>query len=198
MSYRVLGSPVTRAMRVYWLLEELGEPYEMIRAMPASNDAKASNPTGRVPALLLEDGILTESVAIMQFLADRHDAFTFPVGTMERARQDEALHFGLDRMDATLWMAARHSFARPEELRVPAVKDSLRWEWNNAMEELEGLLGDQEFIAGEFSIADILLVHCAGWARVAKFDLPGGKVGDYFKRISKRPAYAKLREQAKG
>jgi glutathione S-transferase len=41
----------------------------------------------------------------------------------------------------------------------------------------------------EFTIPDIILTHVGGWARVAKFDIPDGKLRDYFRRQIKRPAY---------
>jgi glutathione S-transferase len=41
----------------------------------------------------------------------------------------------------------------------------------------------------KFTIPDIILTQIGGWARVAKFDVPDGKLKDYFRRQIKRPAY---------
>ncbi len=84
------------------------------------------NPADKVP-VLVEDGTpITDSTAIIQYLADRHGRLTRPAGTLGRARQDSLTQFLLDEFDASLWMVARHSFILPEELRLAAVKDSLR------------------------------------------------------------------------
>ena len=53
--YTVIGSTKSRTLRVLWMLEELGLPYEHVSATPRSPDVVAVNPTGKVPVLLLDD-----------------------------------------------------------------------------------------------------------------------------------------------
>ena len=102
-----------------------------------------------------------------------------------------------DEMDALLWMAARHSFALPEEQRVPAIKDSLRWEFARSVSRVEARLTD-EFIAGDsFSIADILLTHCLNWARGAKFEVESEALLAYGKRMRDRAAFQRVVTLAK-
>ena len=92
------------------MLEELGEPYEHVAAPPRSEGVTAFNPAGKVP-VLVEDGTpITDSTAIIQYLADKHGKLTHRAGTLDRARQDSLTQFLLDEFDANLWMAARHSF----------------------------------------------------------------------------------------
>ena len=117
--YRVIGTAKSRAFRVLWMLEELGQAYEVEPAMPQSDDIRRYNPLGKVPALVDGDAVLTDSVAIMTYLADKHGAMTAPAGTPERARQDAMTLWLVDEMDALLWTAAKHSFVLPEKLRVP-------------------------------------------------------------------------------
>ncbi len=130
--YKVIGGLKTRAFRVIWMLEELGQPYELIPAAPRSDEAKAYNPTGKVPALMDGDELLTDSVAIMQYLADKHGMLTAPAGTIARARQDAMLFWLIDEFDAILWAAAKHSFVWPKDMRVPEIKDSLKAEFGRA------------------------------------------------------------------
>ena len=84
--YTVIGTTKSRALRVLWMLEELEQPYDHIPAGPRSDEARRHSPSGKVPALLVDGEAITDSVAIMTFLADRHAALTFPAGTVERAR----------------------------------------------------------------------------------------------------------------
>ena len=66
--YTVIGNPNTKALRVYWALEELSLDYDFIPADPHSTWAKATNLSGRVPSLRTEDGVnITDSVAILNF-----------------------------------------------------------------------------------------------------------------------------------
>jgi glutathione S-transferase len=62
--YKVIGTVKSRAFRVMWMLEELGQSYDLVAAAPRSDEAKQYNPTGKVPALLDSDDLLTDSVAI--------------------------------------------------------------------------------------------------------------------------------------
>ena len=70
--YKVYGTLNTRTLRVLWTLEELGQPYELIECKPQSDVIRAVNPTGKVPALQDGDDTITDSVAIMTYLADKH------------------------------------------------------------------------------------------------------------------------------
>jgi glutathione S-transferase len=184
----VYGSVRSRALRVLWMLEELGEPYAHVACAPQSEAIRAVNPEGKIPALVADGETLTDSVAIVQFLADRAGRFTHPAGTLARARQDGFTQFCVDEVEGPLWTAGKHSFALPEHLRVPAIKETARAEFARAMATLERRLGDREFVTEGFTVPDLLLGHCAGWAVAAKFDLPGGAVGAYFSRLRARPA----------
>lgn len=189
--YTVYGTPRSRAIRVMWMLEELAEPYDLVPALPQSPEIKAVNPEGKVPALVVDGETLTDSVAIIQYLADRHGRFTAPAGTIARAKQDGFTQFCVDEIEGALWTAGKHSFALPEALRVPQVKETARVEFDRAMATLERRLGGREFVTDlGFTVPDLLLGHCAGWAMAAKFALPGGVVGAYFDRIRARPALA--------
>lgn len=200
--YKIIGFPRTRAMRVIWLLEELGEAYEIDPAMPQSDAVKAVNPSGKVPVLMDGGEAITDSVAICTYLADKHGKVTFPAGTLERARQDGFTQFGVDVLEGALWTAAKNTFINPEDKRTPEVKDVCRYEFANGLELLGQRIGDGPYVMGEtFTIADIIIGHCAGWAVAAKFDLPkDGPVHAYFKRLRGRPAFqtmmAKVAEAA--
>ncbi len=145
--------------------------------------------------MIAEGVALTDSVAIVQFLADRHEGMTWPAGSIERGRQDGFTQFAVDEVDGPLWTAAKHSFALPEALRVPAVKATARAEFARAMEVLAERLGGMEFVTGDrFTVPDLVLGHCAAWAAAAKFDLPGGALGEYFARLRARPALRRAME----
>jgi glutathione S-transferase len=190
--YTVIGNAKSRAARVLWLLEELGVPYENLPAMPRSAEVTAVNPAGKVP-VLIEDGVaITDSTAIMQYLADRHGKFTFPAGTLDRARQDSLTQFLLDEFDAALWMAARHSFILPEELRHSAIKDSLKWEFERSQHTLAARMGEGPFLMGEaMTVPDILLAHCLIWAETAKFPIVEPALTAFLARMRERPAFAR-------
>lgn len=188
--YTVIGTTGSRALRVLWLLEELGERYEHVKAAPRSEGVVAFNPAGKVPVLIVDGTPITDSTAILQFLADRHGRFTHAAGTLERARQDSLTQFLLDEFDAALWMAARHSFILPEELRMAGIKNTLRWEFERSQHTLVARMGEGDFVMGEvMTVPDIILTHCLTWALAAKFPITEHRLTDYLERMRSRPAY---------
>ncbi|MGH1417577.1 MAG: glutathione S-transferase family protein [Hyphomicrobiaceae bacterium] len=189
--YKLIGLPATRAFRIIWMMEELGLRYEIDPVAPHTDEARAFNPSGKIPMLQVGDDILLDSVAICQFLADRHSKLTFVAGSVERGKQDGWTQFAVDDVESTLWYSAKHSFVLPEELRSKTVLKACRYDFDRAMTAFEKRLGDNEFVMGDtFTVPDILFGHLAGWAMVnAKWDIPKGKVSEYFSRVRSRPAF---------
>ena len=194
--YTVIGTVQSRALRVLWMLEELGQPYDHVAIAPQSEGVVAFNPAGKVPVLIADGTPIVDSTAIIQFLADRHGALTHPAGTLERARQDSLTQFLLDEFDAALWLAARHSFILPEELRMSGIKNTLRWEFERSQQVLAQRMGEGDFVMGEvMTVPDIILTHCLGWALTAKFPIVEHRLSAYLDRMRSRPAL--LRAQAR-
>ena len=191
--YELTGTRASRAFRVLWMLEELEQPYSHIPAAPRSPEALAVNPSGKVPALREGDAVITDSTAILTYLGDRHGTFCHPAGTIARAGQDALTHQVLDDIDAVLWCAARHSFVLPEDRRVPAVKDSLKWEYSRNLARLSEQLQGPYLGGDDMTIADIVLTHCLGWAAIARFPEPGDELRAYFERMQVRPAYQRAK-----
>lgn len=190
--YEVLGSLRTRTYRVLWALEEIGAPYEHHAHAPHSAEIRTRVPSGKVPALISEGQVITDSTAILTYLADKHGALTAPAGTISRARQDAVTFATLDELEGPLWSYAKHKFILPEEHRVPELKDSVTFEISRAMRLLSDRLGDSAWAAGDdFSIADIVTGHCLVWATRAKFPIEGVNLERYFDRIRARDAFAR-------
>ena len=188
--YKVIGNTNTRTLRVLWAMKEIGLKYEHVQVNAQSVDAKKFNISGKVPTLDANGVNIADSTAIVTYLADKYNQLTFPAGTIERAQQDSFTQFILDELDSILWTAARHSFVLPKEMRVSGLKNTLHWEFARSLKVLESRMGTGPNVMGEkFTIPDIILTHIGGWARVAKFDIPDGKLRDYFRQQIKRPAY---------
>jgi glutathione S-transferase len=187
--YTVLGSTKNRTLRVIWALEELGVTYNQVVGDPGSAEVKALNPTGKVPALIVEGEVLPDSIAIMTFLSDRHNALTFPAGSLERLRMDGHIQFLLEEFDSLLWVAAKNSFINPVDQRAPEVKPVLKWEFQRSLVRLEERIQGEFLMGDTFTIADILAVHCLNWAGNAKFPAASEELKAYTKRCRDRDAY---------
>jgi glutathione S-transferase len=194
--YTVIGTVKSRAFRVVWMLEEIGVEFEHIPAPPRSEGVTSFNPAGKVPVLIDDGTPITDSTAIIQYLADKHGKFTHPAGTLERARQDSLTQFLLDEFDANLWMAARHSFVLPEELRHAAIKNTLRWELERSQKVLASRMSDGPFLMGaKMTVPDIILTHCGNWALSARFPITEHRLSTYLDKMRERPAYKRTAER---
>ncbi|WP_299082061.1 glutathione S-transferase family protein [uncultured Ruegeria sp.] len=194
--YKVYGSIPSRASRVLWMLEEIGQPYEHVKAGPRDPQITALNLSGKIPVLVDGDAVISDSSAIMTYLADKHGALTYPAGSLERAAQDSVFFAMLDELDAVLWIAARHTFILPEDKRAPQVSETAMWEFDRNLQRLEKQFKGPFLLGEKMTIADILLVHCMSWARGARFSLNSDVLNAYCKEMRNRPGYLKLAELA--
>ncbi|MEZ5714667.1 MAG: glutathione S-transferase family protein [Paracoccaceae bacterium] len=187
--YEVIGNVQSRAFRVMWMLEELGQEYSHAPEKPRSELVSSLNPSGKIPVFKDGDAVLTDSTAIITYLADKHGQFTHACGTIARARQDGLTHQILDEIDSVLWVAARHTFVLPEDKRVPQVKDSLRWEFDAHVARIADRL-EGPFLMGEtMTVPDIILTHCLNWAYAAKFTYEQENLLAYAKAMRGREAF---------
>lgn len=194
--YQVIGTTRSRAFRVMWMLNEIGEDYSQVPAGPGSDEARNYNPLGKIPALVDGADVLTDSVAIMTYLGDKHGKLSAPAGTPQRAKQDAMTLWLIDEFDALLWTATKHSFVLPETLRVPAIRDSLGLEFQRATKTLAGRL-DGPFLMGDaMTHADILACHCISWSIGLGFPNVDERLALWSKGLRQRPAFKAATDKA--
>ncbi len=202
----IYGYPQSRSTRVTWMLEELNQSYDyqlvdLGSGAHRGSDYRAVNPGGKVPALHDGELLLTESGAIVTWLADRFaGAGLIPAaGTPERGRHDQWSFFALTELEQPLWTMAKAKFALPEPQRVRAILPTAEWELQQALALLSEGLGERDYILGDhFQAADILLGHTLIWSRAFKQPLQQPNLQRYVERLERRPALvaAQAREAA--
>ncbi len=191
--YKVLGGKRNRTLRVLWMLEEIDEKYELIQTKPHSTELLTHNLNGKVPVLIDNANSISDSVAIMTYLADKHNKLTAPSGTISRAYQDSVTFCILDDLESILWVAAKNTFVLPENRRNPEIIPNLKWEFCKNLSTFSKKINNYNWVGGEnFSIPDILLTHCLNWAKRFDFKFENEKIEDYYIRSLERPVYKKL------
>lgn len=206
MTIQLYGCPRSRSMRAVWALEEAGVEYDYRYVNLSAGQGRQSaylalNPGGKVPLLIDGDLTLTESFAICSYIGDSYpDAgLVPPVGSTDRALYNRWCAFVIGELEQPLWTMAKHRFALPEKVRVPAVQATAAWEWSKAVAVLAQGLGTRHTMVGAgFTAADILIGHTLAWARAFEVPLEHANVADYADRVLDRPAHASAlaREQA--
>ncbi|KAA9002037.1 glutathione transferase GstA [Affinibrenneria salicis] len=144
------------------------------------------NPKGQVPALALDDGtILTESVAIAQYIADKvpHYNLIAPAGSMVRYHTLEWLNYIATELHKTFTPLFRPG--TPE-----TYKALCREHLTAKFRYLNLILSEQNYLAANrYSIADAWLFTVMRWAHALKFDLTRAPaLNAWFAHITERPA----------
>ena len=185
-------SPGSCSLSPHIVLREAGLPFDAelvdLRAKKTKSGADYStiNPKGYVPALQLDDGqILTEGVAIVQYLADKkpESKLAPAAGTIERYRLQEWLTFVSSEIHKTF--SPLFGATTPDAYKAIAKeKLATRFGW------LDKELASRTFLMGDaFTVADAYLFTVLRWSKPMDIDLGVyPKLKAYFDRIRERPA----------
>ncbi|QLE86493.1 glutathione S-transferase family protein [Shewanella sp. Scap07] len=192
---KLFGIPRSRSLRVSWTLEELQLDWQYRHINFANGDGKdaeflAVNPCAKVPALRDGDMCLSESAAIVLYLAEKYgDGALLPVpGTAEAATHHKWVSYIISELEQPLWTIGKHKFALPEALRQQSMFAVAKWEFDKAAAIAESWVPESGYLLGErFSAADILLAHTLLWATRFEQDIPP-KLVAYRDRVTARPA----------
>lgn len=161
-------------------LEELGLPYTVHPINLASNEQKqpwflAINPNGRIPAIIdreADDFAVFESGAILIYLAEKTGRL-MPTDAKGRSRVIQWLMFQMGGVGPMMGQANVFFRYFPEKIQ-PAI-DRYQNESRRLFEVLDGQLAREEWLAGDFSIADIAnwcWVRTHKWSGVSVEGLP--------------------------
>jgi len=201
-----------RSFRALWALEALGLDYdlEMLPFPPRflQRDYLQINPLGTIP--FLQDGAtqMTESAAIVEYLATRYRGQRDKTGVdlaVDPAGADYGawlnwLHYGEATLTFPQTLVLRYTRLEPEETRQPKVAaDYARWFVKRTIAVERALEGGDWLCAGRFTAADISV----GYALLLANTLGLGSelapaVQDYWTRLKSAPGFAAAKAKQKG
>ncbi|MEG3190837.1 glutathione S-transferase family protein [Lysobacter sp. D1-1-M9] len=208
---KLYGTPPTRALRVIWVLNELGLEYEshpvdLLQGEAGRPPFRDLNPAAKVPVLVDGDVVLTESAAIQLYLADKHpEAGLIPETVEDRGQMYRWIFFLVTEIEQPLWRIARHTFIYPEDKRLPQDVDLARQECRQMVAVLERHMEGREFMAGDrLSVADLNAAYTLDWANEAEMLGGAPRLREYLTTMYARPtapptiaaAFAALGSQA--
>ena len=198
--------PATRSARAKWALHEtVGDDFKVVNLDLYGGEQYtegfiAKNPGHSVPTLEVEflsgeKYNMTESVAIVQWLADafpRKELAPKPELSLERADYLRIMSFVGATVDMALWQVRTHQHLLPkaevDDLSLQRYRNKFTMEIEPF---LSGRLKENNFICGDgFSAADIVVCHAITWARAYGF-CKSDEFSAYVSRLAKRPAFAK-------
>ena len=199
MTIKLYGNRGTRALRCYWVLEELEVPYEVQTIDFRAGDNRTPeylkiNPNGKVPALTDGDLALFESAAICAYLADKFpDKGLIPAaGTAERATHDQWMYFCMSALEQPLWSMAKHKFVLPKEHRLPEMRSVATYEFGRVSPIVARALEGRDYLMGDsLTVADIMVGQTLIWAQLIKAPIESEVLDAYITRLKQRPAFAR-------
>src|ERR1700679_4018739 len=122
---KLYGFAPTRTIRALWTLRELDLEFEFVTVDLTQGEHRRPeflvvNPAGKVPVLVDGDFVLTESVAIALYLAEKYPGNGFlPTAVRPKAEVNRWLLFTATELEQPLWRIARHTAIYPKEKRLP-------------------------------------------------------------------------------
>jgi glutathione S-transferase len=168
---QLYGFGATRSLRVQWALRELGLDCEFVSVNLMEGEAQTAeflklNPAGKLPVLVDGDLVLTESAAIVLYLAEKFpERGLLPRELKLRAQIFRWVLFAMTELEPPLWRMARHGFIYPEDKRSPADVALAREEFRDMAMVLERQLEGRTFIVGDtITAADCVTAYLMDWA----------------------------------
>jgi len=206
--YGVLRSRVTRP---FWLLRELGQPFEHVPVIQAyrlpdpqapeapfntaSPDFLALNRASQIPVMTDGDLVLTESMAITLYLARK---FGGPLAPQSLTEEGEAMQWGFAAITGVegpaleiLYTYAGKTQDTPEgQAKLTSASAAL----TRPLARIEAHLTARDWLMGErFTVADILLAECVRYVQPhAPALAPCPRIRDWIARCQARPAFQQM------
>ena len=154
--------PRTRSVRIIWLLEELGLDYEVEVLTGDTKSAPAFlkiSPFGKVPAIEDGDLVLTESVAIVQYILSEYGKGRLhpPVDSKDYAKFLQWLNFGEATLMQPIAEVIVNKLFRPEEHQHQFSIDNGTKNFSDMARVIDGVLANSDYLVGDaFTAADIV------------------------------------------
>jgi glutathione S-transferase len=195
--------PGACSMAVHVALEEMGVPYEAKPILIPKNEQRsdaylAINPRGRVPALMVDDRVITETVAILAHLARAFpEARLFPDDDVGQAQCQATMTWIASTVDPLFRRAARPERFVTDEGAWPAVKSAAQDAFWSTCQEIDALIGDNAWMMGEqYTVCDPYALVYYGFA--LRFGFPLTSLAAYTRlkrQLLSRPAVRRVLER---
>jgi glutathione S-transferase len=180
----------SRSSITRWMLEEVGEPYDIHLLSLSKGDNRAPeylavNPMGKVPALKHGDTVITEGAAICAYLADEFPRakLNVPIGAPRRGVYLQWLFFGPRCIEAAMIDRASPRKEAPRRAMLGY------GDFDTVMDVTAKAVAKGPYLMGEqFTAADVVIGSTLRWGMMFNLLPKRPEFVDYVQRLEKRPA----------
>ena len=191
--YDFLSSP--NCQRVKVVLEEKKLPYEKIPVDLKAKEQKKPeflklNPYGKVPVIIDGATVLYESLIINEYLEEKYpEPALLAKDPAKRAKIRILIDYGMNHIDVP-YQKIRLEMLKDEKERNQETIDQAKKDLKNLLQRLEREIGDQPYLAGDFSLLDAALIpRFIRMEGMGVFpDASLSRLGAWLKRMKDRPS----------
>ena len=176
---QLYGNPRSRATRCLWMLEEIGEPYQLIEKSTRADDLQNTeylrlNPNARIPTLVDGNVVLWESMAINLYLAQKYQGPMHCAGPEVLGLAAQWSFWAVLEMEALLLDLLEHRALLSEFARDPSAAERDELLLRKPLGVLNDVLEAREYLAADsFTVADLNVASILVWGKMARLDLSG-------------------------
>ena len=196
------GNPRSRAMRCLWMLEEMGEAYQLIEKSTRTDELQTAeylrlNPNARIPTLVDGDVVLWESMAINLYLAQKYEGPMHCVSPKVLGLAAQWSFWAMLEMEGLLLDLLQHRALLPEFARDASYAERDELLLRKPLEVLNNALsGRDHLVDGNFTVADLNLASILVLGKMGRLDLSAHlDVARWLDSCLTRPAYRRLRDR---
>lgn len=182
----------TRSIRARWMLQELGVDFEPVSVNLFAGEGLRPeflklNPAAKIPVLVDGDLVLTESAAIVLYLAEKYRKF-LPTDARGRAEVNRWLLFTVTELEQPLWRIAKNRNLYPEEQRLAADIPLASQDFRAMADVAEKHMQGRKYVVGDdVTVADFVLAYTLDWANEVKLLDRCPQLRTYMERMYARP-----------
>jgi len=199
---QLYGNPRSRATRCLWMLEEVGEPYQLIEKSTRADDLQNTeylrlNPNARIPTLVDGNVVLWESMAINLYLAQKYQGPMHCAGPEVLGLAAQWSFWAVLEMEALLLDLLEHRALLSEFARDPSAAERDELLLRKPLGVLNDVLEAREYLAADsFTVADLNVASILVWGKMARLDLSGySQVKRWVDGCLARSAFGRVRDR---
>jgi glutathione S-transferase len=199
---QLYGNPRSRAMRCLWMLEEVGEPYELIEKSTRTDELQSIeylrlNPNARIPTLVDGDAVLWESMAINLYLAQKYEGPMHCAKPKVLGLAAQWSFWAMLELEGLLLDLLQHRALLPEFARDASYAQRDELLLRKPLGVLNNALRGRDHLAdGHFTVADLNVASILVWGKMGRLDLSAhSDVARWLDSCLARPDYRRVRDR---
>lgn len=202
---QLYGNARSRAVRCLWMLEEVGEPYQLIEKSTRTDDLQSAeyvrlNPNARIPTLVDGDFVLWESMAINLYLAQKYSGPMHCADPKLLGLAAQWSFWAMLEVEALLLDLLQHRAVLPEFARDASYAERDELLLRKPLGVLnDALVGHEYLVGNSFTVADLNVASILVWGKMARLDMSTlSEATRWLDGCLARSAYGRVRDRTSG